>query len=267
MKWINHAGCLVRAVSALDLSTVRKTATALLSAMLLVGGVNAPAATTPAKIKVLLISGDDVSAHNWREMSEATREVLVSSGKFEVRICEDMAILDSAAALKNYDLIFLTRYNTGATLSDTGKENLLNFVKGGKGFALSHLASASFKEWAEFKTLCGRNWVMGTSGHGPRSVFKAKVVNKNHPITKGLDDFDADDELYAKLQGTAPITVLVEADSDFSKKTEPLAFTVEYGQGRVFQEEFGHDGKAILSPSIRKLTVQGCQWAATGKVE
>ena len=32
-----------------------------------------------------------------------------------------------------------------------------------------------FKEWAEFRQLCGRVWVMGSSGHGPRSVFKAKV--------------------------------------------------------------------------------------------
>jgi hypothetical protein len=42
---------------------------------------------------------------------------------------------------------------------------------------------------------------MGASGHGPRSVFEAKVVDKEHPITKGIEDFKADDELYSKLQG------------------------------------------------------------------
>jgi type 1 glutamine amidotransferase len=82
-----------------------------------------------------------------------------------------------------------------------------------------------------------------------------------------LEDFEADDELYVKLLGDAPINVLVEADSDWSKKTEPLAFTLEYGKGRVFHEAFGHDAKAIRNPSVQKLIQRGCEWAATGKVD
>lgn len=226
-------------------------------------------AAEPPRIKVLLITGDDVMpAHNWPEVSKATRDILAKSGKFEVKVCEDAGILDSAASLNRYDLVFFAMYNAKTpTISDQAKQNLLNYVKGGKGFVVSHLASASFKEWTEFRNLCGRVWVMGTSGHGPRAPFKAKVADKNHPITRGLEDFDADDELYAKLQGDAPIHVLLEADSDWSKKTEPLAFTLEYGKGRVFHETFGHDTKALENPKVQQLIVRGCEWAATGKVE
>ena len=228
------------------------------------------AAEVPAKIKVLLISGDDASpSHNWREMGGATREVLLNSGKFDVKLCEDAAILESASALKRYDLVFLTAYNaTTPTLTDEAKQNLLNFVKSGKGFAVSHLASASFKEWDEFKKLCGRYWVMGTSGHAAGlNPFKVKITAKDHPIMKGMADFETADELYAKLQGDAPIQVLATADSDWSHKTEPLVFTLTYGQGRVFHETFGHNGKAIRNPEVAKIIVQGCAWAATGKVE
>jgi len=246
-----------------------------LPAVLLLGSLvawcSAPAfaADTPAKARVLLITGDDVSpAHNWLDVSAATREILVASGKFDVKVCEDPGILDSAASLARYDLVFLALYNAKTpTISDAAKENLLNFVKGGKGFAVAHLASASFKEWAEFRNLCGRVWVMGKSGHGPRAPFKVKIVNQTSPITQGLEDFVADDALYAKLEGDAPITVLVEADSDWSKRTEPLAFTLEYGKGRVFHEAFGHDRKALDNPSIRTLIVRGCEWAATGQVK
>ena len=226
------------------------------------------AAEGPAKIKVLLVTGDDVTpAHNWHEVSQAIRETLVSSGKFDVRVCEDAGVLDSAAALGRYDLVFLHLYNAKTpTLSDSAKENLASFVKDGKGLAVSHLSSASFKEWEEFRKMCGRYWVMGKSGHGPRSTFKARITNKDHAITQGLGDFEADDELYAKLLGDVPITVLVEADSDWSKKTEPLAFIIEYGKGRVFHEAFGHDGKAIQNPAVQKLIQRGCEWAATGKV-
>jgi type 1 glutamine amidotransferase len=227
------------------------------------------AAERPGKIKVLLVTGDDVQpAHNWREVSQALRETLLSSGKFEVRVCEDAGVLDSAATLGRYDLVLLHMYNAKTpTLSTGAKENLARFVKDGKGLVISHLSSASFKEWAEFPKLCGRCWVMGKSGHGPRAVFKARVTKTEHPITQGLADFEADDELYSKLQGDAPITVLVEADSDWSKKTEPLAFTVEYGKGRVFHETFGHDAKALNNPTVQKLVQRGCEWAATGKVQ
>lgn len=230
------------------------------------------AATAPAapatKLKVLLVTGDDVApAHNWRETSQATREVLAASGKFEVAVCEDPAILESATALKRYDLVYLAMFNAKTpTLSDQAKANLVNFVQGGKGFAVTHLASASFKEWDDFKKLCGRYWVMGKSGHGPRSTFKARIKDTTSPITQGITDFDADDELYAKLQGDAPIHVLVTADSDWSHQTEPLAFTLEFGNGRVFHSCFGHDAKAVRNPSVVKLVVQGCEWAATGKV-
>ena len=227
------------------------------------------AAEAPGKIKVLLVTGDDVQpAHNWHAVSQAIRETLTTSGTFDVRVCEDAGVLDSAATLGRYDLVFLHMYNAKTpTLSAGAKENLASYVKDGKGLVISHLSSASFKEWEEFPKLCGRYWVMGKSGHGPRAVFKAHISNKDHPITQGLADFEADDELYAKLLGDAPITVLVAADSDWSKQTEALAFTVAYGQGRVFHETFGHDAKAIQNPSVQKLIQRGCEWAATGKVQ
>jgi uncharacterized protein len=248
---------------------MRLTLLTLLGITVLAFAGNAPAADAkPGKIKVLLITGDDVGSHKWRETTEATRDVLTAAGKFDVKVVENPSVLETADSLKEYDLIFLNFYNAKMpTISDQAKENLLAFVKGGKGFAISHLASASFKEWDEFRKMVGRYWVMGKSGHGPRAPFKAVIKNKDHPITKGMQDFEADDELYAKLLGDVPINVLVTADSDWSKKTEPLAFTLEYGQGRVFHEAFGHDGKVIKSEGVAKLIQRGCEWAATGKVE
>jgi len=240
----------------------------LLSVMVMSFSFAADAPRRPAQIRVLLITGDDVSAHPWREMSETTREALVASGKFEVRVCEDPLILESETALKAYDVIVFMIYSQRRPIiPEQAQENLLNFVKGGKGFFVQHLATASFPKWEEFGRLCGRKWVMGTSGHGPRGVFTAKVVNKEHPITAGMSDFETDDELYAKLQGTGKINVLVEADSDWSKKTEPLVFTFNYGKGRTVHNAFGHDRKALMNPNVQRIIVRGVEWAATGKVE
>lgn len=233
-----------------------------------VPGVRVLAAEPSAEIQVLLIAGDDVAPfHDWRENSEATREVLVATGRFGVRVCEDPAILESAQALGAYDVVVFTMYNrTLPVLADAGKKNLVDFVESGKGFYVQHLASASYGEWEEFGKMCGRKWVMGTSGHGPRGVFACQIVDKAHPITKGMEDFKIFDELYAKLQGETPVNVLVSADSDWSHRTEPIVLTCCYGQGRCVHNALGHDRKAIMDPACRRLIVRGVEWAATGRV-
>ena len=228
----------------------------------------AQAGEAPRPIRALLITGDDVSpAHDWLSCAVATRTVLIESGRFEVKTVGNANALEIQENLDNADVIYLLMYNASTpTISDQAKTNLLNFVRQGKGFVVAHLSSASFKEWDEFKRLCGRAWVMGESGHGPRSVFKAQIADPDHPITRGLAEFQQDDELYAKLQGEVPIHVLVQADSDWSQQTEPLAFVLSYGSGRVFHHTLGHDPKAINSPSVKTLITRGTAWAA-GRTE
>ena len=244
----------------------------LLSIMALAGLAlcfcSAPVRATdaPAKIKVLIITGDDVDVHPWKATTAAVKKILVDTGKFDVQVSEDLKPLESAETLKAFDVVVLNRYNRKAPLSDASKQNLLDFVHGGKGFFVQHLASASFPKWDEFGKLCGRYWVMGKSGHGPRAVFTAKITEVKHPITEGLKDFQEDDELYAKLQGKETINVLVEADSPWSKKTEPLLFWLPYGQGRVVHSAFGHDAKALATPEVATIIARGVEWAATGKV-
>ena len=221
----------------------------------------------PAKIKVLIITGDDVDVHHWKETTAAVRKILVDSGKFDVQVSEDLKPLESADALKAYDVLVLNRYNRKAPLSDAAKQNLLDFVRGGKGFYVQHLASASFPEWDEFGKLCGRHWVMGKSGHGPRGVFAAKIADKKHPITAGLKDFQADDELYAKLarQRTDPragrgLFRLEQEDRAAGLLCRSMA------KAAWFHSTFGHDAKAIATPEVTTIIVRGVEWAATGKV-
>jgi type 1 glutamine amidotransferase len=220
------------------------------------------AADEPAKIQVLLITGQDVAVHPWKVTSAAVAKILKDSGKCEVKVSEDLKPLDSAEELKKYDVIFYSRYHMGSDPSDAAKANLLEFVRSGKGFFVQHLASASFPKWDEFGKLCGRKWVMKTSGHGPRAVFDANITAVKSPITEGMKDFKADDELYAKLQGDEPIEVLISAESDWSHKTEPLLFVHSYGKGRVVHNAFGHDGKALETPEVKEIIARGVVWAA-----
>ena len=55
---------------------------------------------TAAKIKVLIITGDDVDVHHWKETTAAVRKILVDSGKFDVQVSEDLKPLESADGLE-----------------------------------------------------------------------------------------------------------------------------------------------------------------------
>ena len=226
------------------------------------------------KINALFISGDDVGAHQWRVTQEEYRNMLLDSGKFDVRISEDMNILESSKALNKYDLIFFVRSNvSGEPLSDQAKANLEYFVNNGKGLVINHMASGSFPEWLEFKKMCGVYWSpKDGSGHAPGThVFDVTVTNQDHPVTKGMENFQADDELYSALV-VAPDTkyeILATGKTTFEKRkgmNEPLAITVNYGKGRVFHQCFGHDQKALKQKGVRDLVIRGSEWAATGSV-
>ena len=225
-------------------------------------------AAEAGKTKVLIITGDDVKSHNWRETTPCTKEILDKAGKFDTTVVEGLATLNSKDELAKFDVIYYMLYNSKKVeLSDEAKANLVAFVKDGKGLVVTHLASASFPKWEEWGKLCGRYWKMGASGHGPGGEFENKVVVKDHPITKGLEDFKTTDELYAKLLGDEKINILVTADSSWSKKTEPMVWTVDYGKGRVACHTFGHDKKAFESAGVQKIVVNTTAWAASGKTE
>ena len=129
-----------------------------------------------------------------------------------------------------------------------------------------HFACSSFQTWDEYHELIGRWWKQRVGGHGPRGTFRVDIKNDDHPITKGLSGFEADDELYAKLTGDAKIEVLATAYSEWSSKVEPIVFVKPYGKGRVVHNLLGHDQKARNNPAFQTLLVRGVEWAATGKV-
>jgi type 1 glutamine amidotransferase len=47
---------------------------------------------------------------------------------------------------------------------------------------------------------------------------------------------------------------------------EPMFWTVDYGQGRVFTTVLGHDETNIVTPAFATTFTRGTEWAATGDV-
>ncbi len=230
----------------------------------------APAGESP-KLRVLIVTGRDVPAHDWRTTTAVTRERLEKSGRFEVVVSEEPAVLE-ASTLGSYDAIVVNlRNRLSETLSQAARRNVESFVEGGKGLVALHFALNAWEDWPEYRTMLGRYWVRRqdgkkVSGHGPAARFKVRVRTEPHPITRGLKDFEIEDELYARLQGDRPIDVLASAHSDWSGREEPLAWTSTAGKGRVVVIALGHDRKARETAGFAHLLCAGVEWAATNEV-
>lgn len=219
------------------------------------------AAGTAEPIRVVMITGDDHPGHRWKETGPVIREILEREGRFRVEIVEDLEFLASDE-LFAYDLLFLHFKNyKPLARADRAKANLKRFVGEGKGLVVFHFACGAFEDWPEFGKIAGRVWDRKT-GHDPRGPFAVKIVDQEHPITWGMENFQADDELYTCLIGEQPVRLLATARSKVTGKDHPMAFVLRCGQGRVFHTPLGHDVKAIQIPAVAELICRGCAWAA-----
>ncbi len=242
-------------------------------------GMNPARGDEPRPIKLLIITGDQVSAHDWKATTKAMQDFLSAQGKIEVEATATPARDLNDANLAKYDVLLLNYRDTPAgppetKWSDANKASFLKAVRGGKGLVVYHFASAAFVKpnWAEFETAIAGGW--RTQGfHGPAHEFSVKPTDVKHPITEGLpSQFDhVKDELYQNSMLTPGSVVLLRAYSDPNKprgtgKDEAVAWVNQYGEGRVFNCVLGHDAAAMSDPNFQVLMRHGVEWAATGKV-
>lgn len=225
-----------------------------------------PAATAAPEGKqtanVLIITGIDHPAHNWRQTAPVLAEMLGKDTRLKVRVAEDPHFLDSSA-LHRYDVVVLHFMNWQQPApGPKARANLQKFVQGGKGLFVVHFGCGAFQDWPEFRNLAGKVWDPKARAHDPGGPFRVNITDVPHPITKGLKSFETEDELYTCLTGDRPVDMLATARSKVDGKMYPMAFTFNYGKGWVFHSALGHDVKAIRNPGAAELFRRGCAWAA-----
>lgn len=254
-------------------------------------------------IKTLLITGQN--NHNWQVSHVVLKQILENSGKFMVDYAispakgKDMStfVLDFTP----YELVLLD-YNGDAWPEKTNK-NFLDYVNNGGGVVVYHAADNAFAGWPEYNKICalggweGRNetsgpWVYWHNGklikdsspgaggsHGKQHEYILTSRNDTHPVMKGLPYQwkHAKDELYDRMRGPGNIkdilyTAFSEKETGGSGREEPLVFTVDYGDARIFHTMLGHagatveDNPAMQCAGFQLTLLRGAEWAATGKV-
>lgn len=244
------------------------TLAALLLLALFADGFSQTPAVSTHPTRVLLVTGVDYPGHLWKQTTPILKSALEKDSRLQVSAVEDPAFLDSVA-VDRYDLVLLHFQNWEVKgPGEKARENLRRFVENGKGLALIHFACGAWhNEWPEFADLAGRIWFgqepgPGKRQHDPYGPFRVEIVQPEHPIVRGMSDFDTQDELYTCLTGNHPIQVVAQAKSRIDGNYYPMAFVSTYGKGRTFHCVLGHDAKALAPDAVQELYRRGCAWAA-----
>ena len=248
-------------------------------------GQSGPPAPQPAKLQALIITGQNITSHDWRSTTPMLRKILEDSGRFEVRVTEEFRGA-GADTLAPYDVVVVNYYESkrdNLRWGDLADNALLNFVRGGKGLVVYHFSLAAFDGWTEYEKMCAGNWRPNNGHHSARHDFAVTVQDLDHPITHGLKTtfVEANEELYANLkwQPVGAFHVLATAWDNHSLyrpgekqplegpgAAEPMLWTVNYGKGRVFVTAMGHDTEAMKSAGFAVTLARGTEWAASEKV-
>lgn len=193
------------------------------------------------------------------------------SGAFVPTITEDVSHFDRDR-LMTYDAVMFCNTTGELPLSDVQKQNLLDFVAGGRGFIGVHSATDTFYQWPAFGELIGAYF----DGHpwSAKDMVTIKVEQPEHPITLpfGPRTFELTEEIY---QLKAPydrskLNVLMSLDTtrtDMTKKgikrTDgdfAVAWTKPHGKGRVFYTSLGHNKTVWNDPRFQAHLLAGILW-------
>ncbi len=140
------------------------------------------------------------------------------------------------------------------------------FLARGGGLVLIHYAVDGLDDSVGFARRIGLAWQAGQSRfrHGPLDLSFG--AGAGHPIARNLHHLHLHDESYWNLAGDAKrINLLAAAPED--GRDQPLFWTFEPSNGRVFVSIPGHFAWTFDDPLFRILVLRGIAWAARAPVD
>lgn len=168
-----------------------------------------------------------------------------------------------------YDVVLL--YHMWQDITEGQAKDFSECIKNGKPLVVLHHSICAYDNWPEYLNMIG-----GKYFHKPTVVngreypacsyihdlhFRVKIADRNHPVTKGLDDFDIFDETYKGFYVDPGVTPLLSTDEPSS--TPVIGWAKMYGKARVVTLQSGHDVPTFENPNFRKLLKQAIEWVCS----
>ncbi len=215
--------------------------------------------------------------HQPKESTDLFIPFLKQNG-FEVRIEESPAVYADPDYLPTVDLI--VQNVTMSTIEADEFAGLRNAVESGTGLGGWHGGIAdSYRNTSDYLHLIGGQFAAHPGKHpdertGEQSdnyvPYTVNIATSagDHPITRGLSDFELETEQYWVLRDDyidvlATTTQAVRPGDPWGRPVaSPAVWTRQWGKGRIFVSTPGHRVEVLEHPSVRTIIERGLLWAA-----
>ena len=213
------------------------------------------------KVNVLVITG----GHDYDE--EGFDLLLTKLPiRYELVKHPDAFAMFSSENIKNYQTVLL--YDMPDDITDKAQSDFLAMLEEGIGLVTLHHAVCSYRHWTEYKYIVGGRYAhtpwMKDDVEQPASSYThdvelhIKVGELEHPVTKGVEDFQIIDEAYGDIEILPTVHPLLFTDEPLSS---PLVCWVhQYKNSRVVALTLGHDKQAWENPAFIQILSQAIQW-------
>ncbi len=208
----------------------------------------------PRRVEILVL-GHESEHHNSEKLMMYLSTPLFQKG-INLTYTTDPNDLNETK-LNNYDGLLI--YANHDKITPEQEKALKDYVQGGKALIPIHSASFCFQN---------SDWYIGAVGgqfstHGTGD-FTATIVDKEHPVMQGINEFETWDETYVHSKVNPDMHVLMErVDGDHR---EPYTWVRNEGSGRVFYTAYGHNEKTWEKKEFQQLVANGILWAVGDKV-
>jgi uncharacterized protein len=149
----------------------------------------------------------------------------------------------------------------------TGEQErgLLEAVRGGVGLAGWHGGLAdSFRDSPNFQFMVGGQFVAHPGGI---VEYEVNIVDREDPITAGLEDFRVrTEQYYMHVDPLNEVLATTTFTGEYAPWIEgavvPVVWKKRWGAGRVFYCSLGHVAADFDVPEVRKIVERGMLWAS-----
>jgi type 1 glutamine amidotransferase len=236
--------------------------TVLLVLLMVTGCIHASYAQQK-KISVLIVSGGHGFKHKpfydvFNSIPTITYDSLVQPKANE---------LIASPEVKRYDVLVF--YDLFEPITPEQQKAYSSLLKKGASMIFLHHSLVSYQKWPEFIKIVGGQYHTSpvvVNGDTLKASYDhdvsipVKVEAKNHPVTKGISDFEIEDEVYGGVEILPEVTPLLS--TTHPKSMRYLAWINHYGNSDVIYIQLGHGPSAFSNPNFRKLIRQAIEWSA-----
>lgn len=166
-----------------------------------------------------------------------------STNDFAILLNEDMHVYD----------VIIPIWSCGIK-SDLYLNELLDAIKAGVGLFTFH-GGIDWFDQAKYAEMIGATYLYDCQPQ----AFTVTLNDIKHPITEGLTSFDTISEIYY-LQADPMNEVL--AHTHILGKEMPIAWTRQYGKGRVFYSTLAHTSDQVFGENNLKMMLNAIDWVA-----